>query len=120
VSELGCVRHVVRTNDEVTEGANDAKHGDVNRVVCDGIDGESEGVETVVLEWGHQIFSGVPFGIFVELVLHSKPGRAPNAAHVKGEHEEEDHSYHLPRPLADEFVVWDRREDWLGGAETRG
>jgi len=111
----------VRTNDEVTEGVSDTKHGDVNRVVCDGIDGESEGVETVVLEWDQKIFSGVPFGIFVELVLHGEPGRVPNAAHMKGERdEEEDHSRHLPQPLADEFGVWDKREDWLGGAETRG
>jgi len=121
VSELGRVRCVMGTNDEVTTGANDTKRGDVNRVVCGGIDGESKGVESVMLEWNHEIFSGVPLGVFVELVLRGEPGWVPNTAHVKGKRdEEEEHSWHLPQPLACGLGIWEKREDRLGGAGTRG
>ena len=108
---------MVRTDDEVTEGANDAKRSDVNRVVCDGIDGENKGVESVMFKWDNKVFSGVPFGIFVELVLHGEPERA---VRVNGEHdEEEDYLHHIPQPLVCEFGVWDKRETWFRGARTR-
>lgn len=57
-------------NDKVAEDVEDAKCGDADRVVRDGVDGESEGIETVMLEWNHEIFSGVPFTVFVESVLY--------------------------------------------------
>jgi len=69
VSELGHVGFVVRTNDKVTEGANDAKRGDVNRAVCGGIDGEGKHVESVMFKRDHEVFGRVPFGVFVELMF---------------------------------------------------
>ena len=56
-------------NDEVMEDVEDAKLGDMNQAICDGIYGESEGVETVVLKRNQEIFSRVPFSVFVDSVL---------------------------------------------------
>ena len=69
----------MRGNDEVAEGAKDAKHGNVDGVVRGGIYGEGEGVKTVVLKWDNGIFGGVLFAILVESVFHGEPGRVPEA-----------------------------------------
>ena len=71
-------------NDEVPKDVKYAEHGNVNRAVCGGVDGESDSVKTVVFEWVHKIFSWVLLIVSVELVFHREPGRVPNAAHVKG------------------------------------
>ena len=58
-------------------------HGDLDRIVCKGIDCESRGMETVAFEWDHKILSGVPFTTIVELVFCGEPGWVQNAAHTK-------------------------------------
>ena len=75
----------MRANEKVADGAKDAKHSNMDRVVRGGVYGEGEGVETVVLEWGRGIFSGNPLDIFVEFVFHGEPGWVPDAAHTKHE-----------------------------------
>ena len=71
------------TNDKVAKGIEDVERDDMNRVICGGVDGESDGVEAVVLERGHEIFDGVPFAVFVESVFRGERGRAPDALHAK-------------------------------------
>ena len=72
----------MRTDNEISEGVEDAKHCDVNRGICGGIDGKSEGMEIIAFEWDHKIFSGAPFVTFVELVFRGEPGRVPNPANA--------------------------------------
>lgn len=74
----------MRMNDEVPKDVKDAEHGNVNRTVCGGVDGESDGMKTVVFEWVHKIFGWVPSTVSVESVFHREPGRVPNTARVKG------------------------------------
>ena len=74
----------MRTNDEVPEDVKNAKHGNVNQVVCGRVCGESDNTEAVMIKWDHKIASGVPFAMFVELVFRCEPERVSNAAHVKG------------------------------------
>ena len=76
-------RSIVRTNDEVMEDVEDAKLGNMNRAIRDGIYGESEGVETVALKRNQEIFSGVPFPAFVDSMLGDEPGWVPQTVHVK-------------------------------------
>ena len=98
----------MRTNDEVMEDVEDTKLGDMNRAIRDGIYGESEGVETVVLKRNQEIFSGVPFSVFVDSVLCDEHGWVPHAVHVKhkyGDFERVDHSCHIPRPFTYEVGV---------------
>ena len=71
------------TNDKVADGIKDAKHDNMDRLVRGGIDGESKGVEAVVLERDHEISSGVPFTIFVEAMLYGEPWWVPDAVRVK-------------------------------------
>jgi len=69
------------------------KRGNVNRVVSSGVDSESKSVESVMLKRDHEIFNGVPSGVFVKSMLRGEPGWVPNAADAKGENgEEEGHS----------------------------
>ena len=81
VDELHRIRHIVGADGEVADGVEDAKHGDLDRIVCEGIDCESGGMETVMFKWDHKILSEVPF--LVELVIYGEPGWVQNAAHVK-------------------------------------
>ena len=83
VSKLARVCNIVRANDKASEGVEDTKRGDVNRVVRGGIYGENEGVETVALELDHEVFTGIPFATFFESVFHDEPWWAPDAAHAK-------------------------------------
>ena len=73
----------MRANDEVAEGAKNAKHGDMDGVVRGGVYGKGEGVEAVVLKWDHVVFSGIPLDVFVKFVLHGEPGWIPDAARKK-------------------------------------
>ena len=72
-------------DDIVAEGIDDAKHGDLDRIVCEGIDCENGGMETVMFKCDHKILGGVPLATPVELVFYSELGWVYNAAHVKGE-----------------------------------
>jgi len=113
----------VRANDKVAEDAKDAKHGNVNRVVCGGVYGEGEGVETVVLKWDHDIFSGIPLDVFIESVFHSEPWWVPDAAHTNVSVIASGRDYrscHSPQPLTYELGAWARRECWLGDTGVYG
>ena len=73
----------MRANDEIANGVEDAENGDVDGVVRGGVYTEGEGVETLVLKWNHEGFSGVLIAIVVESVFHGEPGWAPDAAHTE-------------------------------------
>jgi len=99
-------------NDEVPEDAKDAKRGNVNRVVCGGVDGESDSTEAVVFEWVHKIFNWIPLIASVELVFRREPGRVPSTARVKDRlvsDDEEYYSYYcLLQLLAYDLAVRDK------------
>jgi len=73
----------VRVDEKVTEGPENAKYGNGNGVIRDGVYGEDEGVEIVALKWDHWIFGRVPFAILVESVLYDEFGWVPNATDTK-------------------------------------
>ena len=73
------------TNEKVTEDVEDAKHDNRDRAIHGGVYGESKSIEAVVLKWDHEVFSGVPFAVFVETVSRDELGWVPDAARVKHE-----------------------------------
>jgi len=75
----------VGVNVKVSDGVKDAEHGDMKGAVRGGVYGENEGVESIVLEWDHDVFGGVLSVMLVESVFHVERGWVPDAAHLKRE-----------------------------------